>query len=244
MISELAAFGIVLKRLLQARVAHDRHSQPSGHALRFRKSNEEISGNSRLTLKENSIPVDATGRPDLSAYTDSAAYYAAMHEQALKAMQAPGYDARLEFARRVHGTWGPIAKSPESIPYAMAMLASRASDAREDGAAILAEIGKNSDVVEHLLEALSRDVDSQARDSIILALGRMKNRAAIPALAALIENENTDGDTRWTAVESLGRIVRKRFLAQPQPISAALEWLKTRPVARAGSGTGCKPKRG
>ena len=57
----------------------------------------------------------------------------------------------------------------------------------------------------------------------------MKNRAAIPALAALIKDESTDGDTRWTAVESLGRIVRKRFLAQPEPVAAAVTWLNRHP---------------
>jgi len=179
-----------------------------------------------LTLKENNIPVDATGKPDLSGYVDTAAYYAAMHDQALKAARVAGYDARLEFARRVHGTWGLIARGAESVPYALAMLASKESDAREDGAAVLAEVGKDSGVVEHLLSALASEVDSEARDSIIQAVGRMKSPAAIPALAALIQDESTDGDTRWMAVESLGRIVRKRFLAQPQPVSAALEWLR------------------
>jgi hypothetical protein len=42
---------------------------------------------------------------------------------------------------------------------------------------------------------------------------------------ALIRNDNTDNDTRWTAVESLGRIVRRRFHKQAQPVQAALEWL-------------------
>ena len=171
-------------------------------------------------LKENSIPVNARGRPELSGYTDSAAYYAAMHDQGIRAM---------EFARRVHGTWGLIAQGAESIPYALAMLKSKDSDAREDGAAVLGEIGKNGDVVEELLSALASELDTQARDSIILALGRMKNRAAIPALAALIKDESTDGDTRWTAVESLGRIVRKRFLAQPEPVAAAVTWLNRHP---------------
>ncbi len=52
-------------------------------------------GGTGLTLKENNIPVDATGKPDLSGYVDTAAYYAAMHDQALKAARVAGYDARL-----------------------------------------------------------------------------------------------------------------------------------------------------
>jgi hypothetical protein len=43
------------------------------------------------------------------------------------------------------------------------------------------------------------------------------------------QDESTDGDTRWTAVESLGRIVQKRFLAQPEPVAAAVTWLKRHP---------------
>jgi hypothetical protein len=108
----------------------------NGRLLRFWREPVH-SRRTRLTLKENNIPVDATGKPDLSGYVDTAAYYAAMHDQALKAARVAGYDARLEFARRVHGTWGLIARGAESVPYALAMLASKESDAREDGAAVL-----------------------------------------------------------------------------------------------------------
>jgi hypothetical protein len=59
----------------------------------------------------------------------------------------------------------------------------------------------------------------------VLALGAFKNRVAIPALGELIRNDATDNDTRWTAVESLGRIVHRRFLNQAEPVQAALEWL-------------------
>ena len=76
-----------------------------------------------------------------------------------------------------------------------------------------------------LLGALAAETDVEARDSLILALGTLRNRAAIPALAALIEDEDADGDTRWTALESLGRIVRRRFLEKPGPIAAARNWI-------------------
>ena len=69
------------------------------------------------------------------------------------------------------------------------------------------------------------ETDEEARDSLIQALGGLRNRAAIPALAALIEDEDADGDTRWTAVESLGRIVRRRFLDKPDPVAAARDWI-------------------
>jgi hypothetical protein len=181
-----------------------------------------------MSLKEDRIPTDKKGRPDLSRYTDSADYYVAMYQQYLEAVGGSSgqrYDGQLAFRRRVHATWGLIAKGAEAIPYAVAMLKSKDADAREDGAAILAEIGKDSQALEHVLQALASETDTTTRDSLILALGAFKNRVAIPVLADLIRNDATDNDTRWTAVESLGRIVRRRFLNEAQPVQAALEWL-------------------
>ena len=66
---------------------------------------------------------------------------------------------------------------------------------------------------------------SVARDSLILALGQLRNRKAIPTLRAIICNTQEDGDTRWTAIESLGKIVRRRFLSQSDPEQAAKDWL-------------------
>jgi hypothetical protein len=170
-----------------------------------------------MGAKEDRIPIDPSGRPDLSYYTQSAAYYAAMHARAI----APGGT----FAERTHGCWGLIARQEEAIPHALAMLASAKPDAREDGAAILAEIGKGKGVVQSLLAALAAEKDVQARDSLIQALGGLRNRAAISELAALIEDEDVDGDTRWTAVEGLGQIVRRRFLDKPDPVAAAKDWI-------------------
>jgi len=138
-----------------------------------------------------------------------------MHARAI----APGGT----FAERTHGCWGLIAKGEEAIPHALAMLASAKHDAREDGAAILAEIGAGEDVVQSLLLALAVETDVEACDNLIQSLGRLRNRTAIPALAALIEDQ--DADTRWTAVESLGRIVRRHFLDKPDPVGAARDWI-------------------
>ena len=170
-----------------------------------------------MGVEEDRVPIDSSGRPDLSYYTRSAEYYAAMHARAI----APGGT----FAERTHGCWGLIAKGKEAISYALAMTASAKPDAREDGAAILAKIGKGESVVQSLLGALSVEIDVEARDSLIQALGGLRNRDAIPALAALIDDEDIDGDTRWTAVESLGWIVRRRFLDRPDPVAAARDWI-------------------
>ena len=172
-----------------------------------------------MGAEEDRIPTDSSGRPDLAYYTRDVAYYAAMHARAI----APGG----AFNERTHGCWGLIANGEAAIPQALAMLTSVNAHAREDGAGILAEIGKSPDVVQSLLAALATETADEARDSLIQALGGLRNRAAVPALVALIESESTDGDTRWTAMESLGRIVRRRFLDKPDPVVAVGKWIST-----------------
>jgi hypothetical protein len=63
----------------------------------------------------------------------------------------------------------------------------------------------------------------------------MRNKAAVPALAHIIRDESEDHDTRWTAVEALGRVVRRRFLKQGEPLQAAILWLDRHPVGRSGA---------
>jgi len=181
-----------------------------------------------MTLNEAQYPVDARGRPDIRYYTDSLEYYIEMYEQylgALKGKKGACYEPELAFSRRVHAMWGLIAKGAAAAPFALSLLSHSEPEAREDGPAILAEIGKDENVVDQLIRTLQSETDTEARDSLILALGRLKNRKAVPALAAIIRNEAEDGDTRWTAVESLGYVVRKRFLKQVNPVQAALAWL-------------------
>lgn len=178
-----------------------------------------------LELKENSYPVDDRGAPDLSYYRDSPAYYADMHRQFREATSKRGHDAGLEFGRRVHSCWGLVAQGQASIPYVLEMLRSDHGDAREDAAGVLAAIGKDPEVERALIQQLRVEDGIVARDGIILALGAMRSRPAIPVLAALIRDETTDGDTRWTVMESLARIARRRFDKQPDPIAAAIAWL-------------------
>ena len=178
-----------------------------------------------MSLKENSYPVDERGKPDLSYYRDGPEYYAAMHEEYRRAVRTPGHESKLEFGRRVHSAWGLIAQGAASVPYAIAMLESGDSATREDGAGVLAQIGRDPAVVTALLDQLAVESDTVARDGIILALGALKSLAAIPALGAIIRDPKADGDTRWTAAESLGRIVRRRFERQPDAIEAAIAWL-------------------
>jgi len=185
-----------------------------------------------LRFKEDRYPKDADGRPDAARYTDPIDYYLAMYERYLAALphrRGRGINVDRAFKCRVHAVWGLIAKADEAVPHAMALLRHRAPQAREDGAAILGELGRDDAIVDRLLASLGAETDATARDTLVLALGRCRSRRAIPALAAIVRDEAADCDTRWTAVESLGRIVGRRFLAQPNPVAAALEWLARNP---------------
>ena len=179
-------------------------------------------------LKEDDYPVDSEGRPDLARFVDTPEYYFEMHQAYIASLQGPRIpdeEARLAYRKRVHATWGLIAQGRDAIPYALRLLDSKVPEAREDGATVLGEVGRDEEVVQFLTETLGREQTLEGKDSIILALGALKNEKAIPALAVLIRDENTDSDTQWTAIESLGKIVRKRFLKREVPLEAAREWL-------------------
>jgi HEAT repeat protein len=105
------------------------------------------------------------------------------------------------------------------------MLDSPDAEIREDAGGILAALGKREEVVPQLLTALAHELDDQARDSLVIALGELRDRRAIPALSALLRSPDTDGDTRHTAAQSLGRLVRRRFDKSGDPVAAAIHWL-------------------
>ena len=160
---------------------------------------------------------DKRGVPDLRRFEDSADGYYQLHLEAVR---------EGDFSKRVTASWGLIARGRDSLPYLMLMLRSSNADSREDAGGALGWLGRKSgDVVGELLTALAHETEHQPRDAIVVTLGALKSRAAIPALAALIRSDGTDGDTRRCAVESLGKIVRKRFGTQDDPESAAIAWL-------------------
>ena len=208
-----------------------------------------------MKMKEDSYPVDARGKPDLRCFVDSLDYYVRMHRQSLDGLDAATGaahegttglrrcihalrgligksavpDGAALYRQRVHALWGLIAKGGDAIPYAMSLLQHAGPEAREDGVGILAELGRDEAVVDRVLDVLANETDATAKDAMVLALGRLKSRKAVPALAAIIRDEAADGDTRHAAVESLGSIVRKRFLRQEDPLRAAIAWLDAHP---------------
>ncbi|HEY0453667.1 HEAT repeat domain-containing protein [Actinophytocola sp.] len=164
---------------------------------------------------------DRRGVPNLKRFKGSAESYYRLHLEAVREQ---------DFTRRVTASWGLIARGRESLPYLMSMLRSGDADSREDAGGALTWLGEDAaGLVGELLTALRRETDPQARDSIVATLGALRNRAAVPALAALIRSADTDGDTRRCAVESLGTIVRRRFDKQPDPEAAAIAWLDAHP---------------
>jgi HEAT repeat protein len=160
---------------------------------------------------------DQRGVPDLTRLTESPEQYSAMHAQAIR-------DG--DFQARVTATWGLIAQGGRSVPVLVAMLGSSRPEDREDAAGCLSWMGKTGPAIAaNLIDAFSSERDQVARDTMLLALGSLGDKAAIPTLARVIRDHAQDGDTRWTAVEALGRLVRRRFDRQPNPLEAAEAWL-------------------
>jgi HEAT repeat protein len=178
--------------------------------------------------------------PDLAQFTQDADFYAAEYWRAraefkalpkepwptkqtewdrIGAVVGPLYD------RRVNATWGLVANGVTAVPHALEMVRSRDPDAREDGGGILGALGRNPQVVDELVAALDRETDTQARDTFIVALGRMRAKEALPALARFVRDWDGDGDTRWTAIQSLEKIARRRFDREEDPQQAAIAWL-------------------
>lgn len=180
--------------------------------------------------KEFQIPVSKTGIPDFSYYKKPLEYYIEMYEEYLRCIQLT-FDwkkenkeeiGRYTWALRTNALWALISKGSEAIHYALKLLNYKIADAREDAGGILAAIGKDDNVVREIIQQLEIETDQEAQDSLIMALGQLKNKLAINQLIKIIENEDTDGDTLDLAIESLGKIVRKNFKSSKKN---AIEWI-------------------
>ena len=136
--------------------------------------------------------------PDLAQFTEDADFYAAEYWRARAEFKAlpkepwPTEQRELDrigavvgplYNTRVNATWGLLANGVKAVPHALEMVRSRDRDAREDGGGILGALGRNPQVVGELVAALDRETDTQARDTFIVALGRMRAKEALPALA-------------------------------------------------------------
>jgi hypothetical protein len=188
-------------------------------------------------IDSGEIPATENRTPDLSYLTESAQfYYDLICDSAPHLKDKPRavtWDEKLmagkAYGRMVDASWGLIARGAEAIPFAIRLVRSKDSDEREMGASVFCglQTGERApDVLQHIIAALENETERLVIDSLISALGHLKSRGAIPTLAKFIRDEKEDGDTRWEAAVSLGKIVHKRFAKDGQnAIENATAWL-------------------
>ena len=126
------------------------------------------------------------------------------------------------------------ARGAAALPFAAKLMASKDRDLREAGAGVLAGLRDSADadeIVQYAMDALASEQDRLVIDTLIGVLGKLRTRQAVPLLKRYIVDEQEDGDTRWEAAVSLGRIVGKRFDSKgANAVERALEWLRENPV--------------
>jgi HEAT repeat protein len=156
--------------------------------------------------------------PDLSKLSEPPGVYFERHRVALE---------QGDFQARATAAWGLIANGAASLPFVERMLQSASPDAREDAAGILRGMARHDPrIVDHLLVAVESETDVQALDSIVMALGELRDKRSVPALARLFRDPRIDGDSRSLVVHSLGQVVRHRFDKQADPEAAVGAWLE------------------
>ena len=177
-------------------------------------------------LAEERIPCNKNGEPDLSYYTEPLEHYVDLYTAFLntKAKGSTRGQQVLAWKQRVHGTWGLLAKGPDALPFLLTLIRHSNPAAREDGAHLLGELKSDTATNDYLLACLQNEDDLVARSAIIGALGKLRYRPAIPALASLILNKDIDIDMRWNAADSLALILGQDF-SGPDKLRNAEVWL-------------------
>jgi len=191
-------------------------------------------------IDSREIPLTEERTPDLSYYTESAQFYYDLICDSAPHLKDKPHAVTLEEKlmaakagnRMAEATWGLIARGAEAIPFAIRLVRSNDPDLKEMGANVFCglQIGERApEVLRHIIAALENETDRLVIDSLIGVLGHLKSRDAIPVLAKFIRDEKEDGDTRWEAAVSLGKIAHKRFDKDGQnAVESATEWLKSK----------------
>ena len=172
--------------------------------------------------------------PDYAQFTQPAAKYYQQYLEALAAWKGVRRGDRKAsrdlWTRQVMASWGLLTRGRESLPFALQLIHSDDTDAREQGASLLGSLGKAPSVTDELVKMLESETDDVARDSAIIALGEMRSKRALPTLEKILRDTTADGDTRWTAGESVGRVVRRRFGKSGGSVTdEAIAWLDAHP---------------
>jgi len=185
-------------------------------------------------LPEDRIPIDRKGKPGLSYYSEPLPHYIDLYNSFLRTRRrgASSEEQKLAWKQRVHGTWGLFVKGQEALPYLLTLIRHPNPDAREDGSYLLGRLKLEAGVSEQLLGCLQKEQDLVAKSSMIEALGRLRYRPAIPAIASLVLNKEIDIDTRWNAADSLAQLVRQDF-SGPDKLLKAEAWLAAHPTYSA-----------
>jgi hypothetical protein len=128
------------------------------------------------------------------------------------------------YGRRVLASWGLIVRAKDALPFALEMARSGNPEVRADATSVFERLRDDPAAVGALLHTSETERELEPLDSAIDALGRLRARDAIPALARLIRDENTDGDTRFGAAQALETIAGRRF-RRGHEIEDAVAWL-------------------
>ena len=182
-------------------------------------------------LEEESYPRDSMGRPELKRFTKPLSHYIGYMEDYHQALgpAGPTDPAWQSFAYRkgVLAQWGMIAKGPsEALPYVLGLLESPLPEARSAAAGIIGEWRKDDSFIPHLVSALEKEDDIETLSTLAGALGRLKARAALPRLAALLRAPNSDeGDLSWSVIEAVSAIAGRDFMSTADPKRATDNWL-------------------
>jgi hypothetical protein len=180
-------------------------------------------------LPEDRIPTDKNGKPDLSYYTQPLEHYVGMYNASFNVHSKESSRGQHDLAwrQRVHATWGLLAKGPEALPFLLTLIRHQNPDARETGVYLLGELRSDDTIGGRLRDCLKNEDDLVVKSAVIEALGKLRYRPAIPAIASIVLNTNLDIDTRWNATDSLARIVGQDF-SGPDRLQKAERWLAAR----------------
>lgn len=133
--------------------------------------------------------------------------------------------------RIVYAGWSLIAPGAEAIPFAVRLVRSTDEDEREAGTNVfcgLRDPGRVTEIVGEITAALAKEPDHQVIDSLLGALGHLGSREALPAIARILINPSEDSDTRFTAADSLGRIIKRKFGKNgADAVQEACAWLRS-----------------
>ena len=182
-------------------------------------------------LEEESYPRDSMGRPDLRRFTKPLSHYIGYMEDYHKSLEASGpTDSAWQshaYRKGVLAQWGFIAKGPsEALPYVVDLLEHPLPEARSAAAGILGEWKTDPAFIPHLVSALEKEDDIETLSTLAGALGRLKARAALPRLAALLRAPNADeGDLSWSVIEAVSAIAGRDFMSTADPKAATENWL-------------------